>query len=112
MLQQQTKADTPFANWTPAHFDRFYELYLQYIARLKADVIDSNRSMGSKTPEKTKIGPETKEKVDRQLRNVSTDDPEVAILWVRRVVRGFEKEFPPLPPTPNHDADVKRLLRH
>ena len=81
--------------WKPDRMDRLYELYQQHISRLRAAVIETNRSLGSPHPEQTKLECLPRAEVERLLTGAS-DDPEVTRLWLRRVLRGHEHEFPDL----------------
>ena len=75
--------------------DRLYELYQQHFAQLRADVIETNRSLGSTQPEKTWM-----ELLSRAefaaLITAPTDEPDVVRRWVRRLIHGHEHEFPGL----------------
>jgi hypothetical protein len=81
--------------WTAEQLDRLYELYQQHIERLRADVIKSNRSLGSRNPEKTALKCSSREEFAARVTR-ETDDPEVVQLWIRRIIRGHEHEFPAL----------------
>ena len=75
--------------------DRLYELYVQHFSRLKTDVGDINRSLDSNFPEKTWM--ELLSRSDFESRIESTERNEEQVqLWVRRLIRGFEHEFPDL----------------
>ena len=79
--------------WTAEQLDRLYELYQQHIERLRADVIKSNRSLGSRNPEKTALKCVSRREFNARVTR-QTDDPEVVRLWIRRIIRGYEHEFP------------------
>jgi hypothetical protein len=75
--------------------DRLYELYEQHFNQLRADVIQANRSLGSRQPEKTWM--EELNVTDfKTLITAPIDDPEVVRRWVRCIIRGHEHEFPKL----------------
>ena len=78
-----------------AAMDRLYELYQQHFEQLRADVIQANRSLGSMQPEKTWM-----ERLSRRefetLVTSPTEEPDVLQRWMRRLVRGHEREFPEL----------------
>lgn len=75
--------------------DRLYELYVQYHAKLRSDVIRANRSLGSSSPEKSWL-----EILDRpafdSIVDGTTGEPEMVHRFVVRVIRGHEQEFPQL----------------
>jgi len=75
--------------------DRLYDLYTRHHARLRADVVRVNRSLGSATPEKTSL-----EMLDRpmfdSLVDGSANEPDVVHRFILRIVRGHEQEFPEL----------------
>ena len=79
--------------WSRFDMNRLYELYTQHFERLRADVTNVNRSLGSNDPEKTWM-----ELLNRQefesLMTAPTDEPEVARRWFRCIIRGHEQEFP------------------
>lgn len=81
--------------WNPEQIVRLYNLYEQYAARLRADIVRANHTLGSPHPERTKL-----EIIDRAefeaLLTQPKDDPEVIHLWVRRIIRGHEHDFPEL----------------
>ena len=82
--------------WTAERLDRLYELYQRHTERLRADVINSNRSLGSSRPEHTALKCLSRSEFEARL-NRRSDDPEVIQLWIRRIIRGHEDEFPQLP---------------
>ena len=75
--------------------DRLYDLYTRYHARLRADVVYVNRSLGSATPEKTWL-----EMLERPMFDLLVDgsaiEPDVVHRFILRIVRGHEQEFPEL----------------
>ncbi len=81
--------------WTAENVGRLYELYERHIDRLRKDVVEANRTLGSTEPEKTDLDGLTHAEFEALLKS-PTDDPEVTRLWVRRIIRGHEHEFPKL----------------
>ncbi len=75
--------------------DRLYDLYTLYHARLRADVVRVNRSLGSATPEKTAFEMPYRPTFD-SLVDTSSNEPEVVHRFILRIVRGHEQEFPEL----------------
>ena len=73
--------------------DRLYELYERHVDRLRADVIQANRSLGSSQPERTDLDHLSRSEFETLVQQ-PTDDPEVAHSWVRRIIRSHEHEFP------------------
>jgi hypothetical protein len=86
--------------WTAERVSRLYELYERHIDRLRTDVVKANRSLGSTEPEKTNLEILNRAEFEALLRR-PTDDPEVTRLWVRRIIRGHEQEFPELESGPS-----------
>jgi len=80
-------------HWTAERLDRLYELYRHFIDRLRNDIIQANRSLGSKQPEKTKLEVLPRAEFEALLMQ-PRENPEVTRLWVRRIIRGHEHEFP------------------
>ncbi|MGD9721778.1 MAG: hypothetical protein AB7O59_05180 [Pirellulales bacterium] len=81
--------------WTPAARERLYELYVAHDTRLRAEVIDANRSLGSAHPDRTQFKLLTQLEFERQLAS-DHPDPQAKVLWLKRIVEGFENEFPEL----------------
>ena len=81
--------------WTAKDVDRLYGLYERHIDRLRTDLVRANRSLGSSHSESTRLDRLTRAQFEAML-GEQADDPEVARLWVRRVLRGHEHEFPEL----------------
>jgi hypothetical protein len=81
--------------WTADDICRLYELYERHVERLRLDVVEANRSLGSPEPEKTHLDVLTQAQFEALL-NGPTDDPEMTQRWVRRIIRGHEDEFPEL----------------
>jgi hypothetical protein len=81
--------------WTDEIVDRLYVLHQKHIDALRADVVQTNRSLGSSTPERTNL-----ERLGRnEFQDVLTrpcDDRDVTRLWVRRMIAGHEHTFPEL----------------
>ncbi len=82
-------------NWNSASVRRLYELYLQHDRRLRGKVAATNRSLGSPHPNKIKLDRLTQTEFEAILRDPKAD-PETNRLWVRRIIRGHEQEFPTL----------------
>ena len=76
-----------------AGMDRLYELYERHYQQLRADVIRVNRSLGSAQPDKTWMELPSRVEFETLLTR-PTDDPEMIRRWVRRIIRGYEDEFP------------------
>jgi hypothetical protein len=81
-------------DWSPSEMDRLYELYQQHFHDLRSAVTSANRLHGSSQPEETWMELISREDFERLLNN--PDEPEVANRWVRRLIRGHEREFPNL----------------
>ena len=75
--------------------DRLYECYQKHFWQLRADVIEVNRSLGSRQPEKTWMEPLSRSDFESRI-TAPTDEPEVVQRWVRCLVRGHESDFPEL----------------
>jgi hypothetical protein len=75
--------------------DRLYDLYTRYHARLRADVVRVNSSLGSATPEKTRLEMLQRPMFDSLVEGSATE-PEVVHRFILRIVRGHEQEFPEL----------------
>jgi hypothetical protein len=81
--------------WTAETIRRLYELYERHDDSLRRDVAAANRSLGSPNPERTKL----EQLTPAQFEAILTDpacDREAVSLWLRRIVRGHEHEFPAL----------------
>lgn len=81
--------------WSAEKVKRLYELYERHVGRLRKDVVEANRSLGSPEPEKTNLEVLSHAQFEAVLTG-PTDDPDVTRLWVRRIIRGHEHEFPEL----------------
>lgn len=81
-------------DWSRCQMERLYELYQQHFHELRSVVISANRVHGSSQPEKTWMELIGRDEFERLLNN--PDEPEVAERWVRRIIRGHEREFPDL----------------
>ena len=81
-------------DWSPRELERLYELYQQHFHDLRSVVTSANRVHGSTQPEKTWMELMRRDEFERLLNN--PDEPEVAKRWVRRIIRGQEREFPNL----------------
>jgi len=82
-------------DWSSTDLDRLYELYKNHFHQLRASVISANKTLGSGNPEKTRMQLMTKMEFERILTS-KTDEPEVAVRWVKRIISGHEHEFPNL----------------
>lgn len=89
--------------WTAATLDRLHELHGQYLDRLLADISAVNRLLGSRNPGKTGLKYLTRDEFEALLTQ-PVDDPEVTRLWIRRIIRGHECEFPQLDDATNLPA--------
>ena len=78
-----------------AGMDRLYELYQQHFGQLRAEVIKVNRSLGSTQPEKTWMALLSRREFEALVAS-PTEEPEVVQRWMRRLIRGHEREFPEL----------------
>jgi hypothetical protein len=81
--------------WNPQSIGRMFELYEVHIDRLKRDVAASNKALGSPHPDKTNLNYLTRTEFEVLLKEPAKD-PEAIHLWVRRIIRGHEHEFPEL----------------
>ena len=81
-------------DWPVENMDRLYELYQQYFNRLREDVVKSNRMLGAARPS-MRLEQLSRAGFESLLENWR-QDPESAQLWIRRIVRGHEQEFPQL----------------
>ena len=81
--------------WTTELLDRLYPCYEEYYKRLRAGIVAANRSLGSPHPERVKLQCLTRTEFEELLRG-EPFDAEVRRLWVRRILRGHETEFPEL----------------
>jgi hypothetical protein len=81
--------------WTAETINRLYEFYGQHFERLREDVIQTNRSLGSSNPDKTRLEILTRKEFESLLQE-SNNDPKVIQMWLQRIIRGHEHEFPEL----------------
>jgi hypothetical protein len=81
------------SEWTAEAVARLYELHKRYVGSLRRDVLQVNRSLGSSSPAKTALVSLTRAQFESLLKGPS-DDPEGVGLWLRRIIRGNEGEFP------------------
>ena len=81
-------------DWSPRETDRLYELYKQHFHDLRSIVVTANRLHGSSHPEKTWMELIGRDAFEHLLNN--PDEPEITKRWVRRIIRGYEREFPNL----------------
>jgi hypothetical protein len=75
--------------------DRLHVLHRRHVDQLRAEVISVNRSLGSRNPERCRLDYLARDEFEAMLTR-PTDDPELVCLWVRRIIRGHESEFPDL----------------
>jgi hypothetical protein len=81
--------------WSEELIGRLFELHKQQFEQLRKDVISTNQSLGSQRPEKTWLIPLTRKQFHALLVDPAADS-EAMGLWIRRIVRGREREFPEL----------------
>ena len=93
--------------WIGKRLDRLFELYERYVEDLQADLVAANRSLGSTDPKKTWLAPFTRKQFEAFLSDEPADQ-EIRRLWILRIVRGHENEFPELQataiPQKTHDS--------
>lgn len=80
--------------WTSETIARLYELHLRYVDTLRREIVDANRSLGSSAPEKCRLAPLSRAEFQALLICGSANDREATELWLRRMTRGNEREFP------------------
>jgi hypothetical protein len=85
--------------WTAKTLDRLYELYVRHDDRLRNDIIQANRTLGSERPEKVKLERLTRAEFEALIRE-KPFDAEARRLWLQGIVHGYEHEFPKLAITP------------
>lgn len=78
--------------WNAEAIDRLYVLYQEHHDRLQSEVAATNRTLGSANPEKSELPRLTCDQFAAILAD-STTDPKAVLLWVRRIIRGHEREF-------------------
>lgn len=81
--------------WSAEKIRRLYEYYGQHVDRLRADVVATNRELGSSSPEQSLIENLTRKEFE-SLVNEPGNDPKVIRMWLQRIIRGHEHEFPEL----------------
>jgi hypothetical protein len=81
-------------DWSPRELERLYELYQKHFHDLRSAVTSANRVHGSTQPEKTWMKLMGRDEFERLLND--PNEAEVAQRWVRRIIRGHEREFPNL----------------
>jgi hypothetical protein len=79
-------------DWPVESMERLYDLYLQHIERLRRDVIEVNKVLGAARPS-MRLEAASRLEFEALLKNWR-QDPEGARLWIRRIIRGHEQEFP------------------
>jgi len=72
---------------------RLYVLYERYFDSILQDVAAANISLGSSNPEKVHLERLTLTEFEAVLTD-PTNDREAVDLWVQRITRGHEQEFP------------------
>ena len=82
-------------DWTSQSMGRLYELYKLHVDNLARDVQATNSSLGSPHPGKTGLVCLSRSQFEAILID-PTSDQEAVQLWLRRIVRGYEGEFPAL----------------
>lgn len=81
--------------WLGKDRERLFELYRRHVDGLRRDVSGVNRSLGSPRPQDVKLGALTRAEFEALLADPLAD-PEAVQLWLRRIIRGHEDEFPSL----------------
>jgi hypothetical protein len=81
--------------WADDTIGRLYQLHVRHVDILRRDVAEANRSLGSSNPENVKLEHLTPAQFKAVLDDPNAD-AEVIDLWVRRIIRGNEHEFPEL----------------
>ena len=79
--------------WTPESIQRLFELYERHFDCLRQDVAAANLSLGSSNPKKIHLERLTRTQFEAVLTD-PTNDQEAIQLWVRRIIRRHENEFP------------------
>jgi hypothetical protein len=87
--------------WTAESMTRLYKLYQQHVAKLRKDVVEANRWLGSSKPHRVKLKQLTKREFEELLKEPSAD-VEATRLWLKRIIRGHEEQFPAL----DHSARI------
>ena len=82
-------------DWPIDDRDRLFDLYERHIDRLLSDVAKTNRRLGSANPEKTRLRQISRSEFDMLLCRPA-DDVDLTRQWLRRIIRGHEREFPRL----------------
>ena len=82
--------------FSPEQTDTLHGLYISHVARLKSDVIEVNRSLGSSHPEKTGIEPLSREDFSQRVKSGIAEGSEAVQLWIKRILHGHEQEHPDL----------------
>jgi hypothetical protein len=82
-------------DWPIDDRDRLFELYGKHIDRLLSDVAKANRRLGSPNPEKTRLRRLSRAEFEAMLCRPA-DDVDLTRQWLRRIIRGHEREFPRL----------------
>ena len=82
-------------DWPIDDRDRLFDLYGKHIDRLLSDVAKANRRLGSRNPDKTHLRRLSRSEFEALLRKPAHDIG-LTRLWLRRIIRGREREFPRL----------------
>ena len=83
--------------WSPEAIDRLFALYQRHLAALKRDrdVAAIDRDFGSLEPHQSDLSDLTRSEFEALLVDPRRDQ-EIVNLWVQRIVRGHEEDFPML----------------
>jgi hypothetical protein len=81
--------------WNAEAIAKLYQLHKRYVAALRRDVIEVNRSLGSSNPTKSDLVCLTRAQFESLVKGHGSDSENVQ-LWIRRMIRGNEHEFPEL----------------
>ena len=89
----------------PDRMDRLYTLYRYYHGRLCDRIVEANRLLGSSHPA-AKLAPLSQSEFTATIDD--NRDPEAIRLWLCRIVRGHEDEFPELVRTSDSRSRTNR----
>ena len=82
-------------NLSSATMERLYRRYRDHIDSLHQDVFQANRLLGSPTPQKTNLAHLTQGEFESLVKDLANDQ-ETKRLWIRRIIRDHEGDFPEL----------------
>jgi hypothetical protein len=85
--------EATMAQWNGDSMDRLYGLYERYIEDVKRDIRTANVELGSANPERVSLQALSRDEFEIALSDPARDR-EATSLWLRRIVRGHEQEFP------------------